>query len=87
MPKLIQAPKRIPVAANKVIDEYVGRVNTGDSHVSIAHMRSPAGWSEPGQKPEFDEFTLVLKGTLRVEHQEGELAVTAGQAVLARKGE
>lgn len=87
MPKLIDAPKRIPVPGNKVVDEYIGRVNTGDSQVSIAHMRSPAGWSEPGQKPEFDEFTVVLKGTVRVEHNSGELAVTAGQAVLAQKGE
>lgn len=87
MPKLIDAPRRIPVPGNKVVDEYIGRVNTGDSQVSIAHMRSPAGWSEPGQKPEFDEFTVVLKGTVRVEHNGGELAVTAGQAVLAQKGE
>jgi mannose-6-phosphate isomerase-like protein (cupin superfamily) len=87
MPKLIGAPKRIPVPGNKVIDEYVGRVNTGDGQVSIAHMRSPAGWSEPGQKPEFDEFTVVLKGTLRVEHKGGALEVAAGQAVLAQKGE
>ena len=87
MPKLIDAPKRIPVPGNKVIDEYVGRANTGDGQVSIAHMRSPAGWSEPGQKPEFDEFTVVLKGTLRVEHKGGALEVAAGQAVLAQKGE
>jgi hypothetical protein len=87
MPKLIDAPKRIPVLGNKVIDEYIGRVNTGDSQVSVAHMRSPAGWSEPGQKPEFDEFTVVLKGTVRVEHTGGALEVAAGQAVLAQKGE
>jgi quercetin dioxygenase-like cupin family protein len=87
MPKLIDAPKRIPVPGNKVIDEYIGRVNTGDSQVSVAHMRSPAGWSEPGQKPEFDEFTVVLKGTVRVEHAGGALEVAAGQAVLAQKGE
>src|SRR5215467_4678680 len=87
MPKLIDAPKRIPVPGNKVIDEYIGRVNTGDSQVSVAHMRSPAGWSEPGQKPEFDEFTVVLKGTVRVEHTGGALEVAAGQAVLAQKGE
>jgi len=87
MPKLIDAPKRIPVPGNKVIDEYVGRANTGDGQVSIAHMRSPAGWSEPGQTPEFDEFTVVLKGTLRVEHKGGALEVAAGQAVLAQKGE
>ena len=87
MPKLIDAPKRIPVPGNKVIDEYIGRVNTGDSQVSVAHMRSPAGWSEPGQKPEFDEFTVVLKGTVRVEHTGGALEVAAGHAVLAQKGE
>jgi mannose-6-phosphate isomerase-like protein (cupin superfamily) len=87
MPKLIEAPKRIPVPGNKVIDEYIGRVNTGDSQVSVAHMRSPAGWSEPGQKPEFDEFTVVLKGTVHVEHAGGALEVAAGQAVLAQKGE
>jgi hypothetical protein len=87
MPKLIDAPRRIPVPGNKVIDEYIGRVNTGDSQVSVAHMRSPAGWSEPGQKPEFDEFTVVLKGTVRVEHTGGALEVAAGQAVLAQKGE
>jgi hypothetical protein len=86
MPKLIEAPKRIPVPGNKVIDEYIGRVNTGDSQVSVAHMQSPAGWSEPGQKPEFDEFTVVLKGTVHVEHG-GALEVAAGQAVLAQKGE
>src|SRR5262249_13649463 len=69
------------------IDEYVGRVNTGDAEVSIAHMRSPAGWSEPGQQPEFDEFTVVLNGALRVEHKSGAMEVRAGQAVLAEKGE
>ncbi len=87
MPKLIEGPKSIPVPGNKIVDEYVGRVNTGDSGVSIAHMRSPAGWSEPGQQPEFDEFTVVLKGALRVEHRGGALEVRAGQAVLAQKGE
>lgn len=87
MPKLIDAPKRIPVPGNKVIDEYIGLTNTGESQVSIAHMRSPAGWSEPGQKPEFDEFTVVLKGTVHVEHKGGALKVAAGQAVLAQKGE
>ncbi len=70
-----------------MVDEYIGRVNTGDSQVSIAHMRSPSGWAEPGQQPEFDEFTLVLKGALRVEFQGGALEVRAGQAVIARRGE
>ncbi|HEY7335759.1 MAG TPA: cupin [Bryobacteraceae bacterium] len=87
MPKLIEQPKQIPVPGNKIVDEYVGKVNTGDSQVSIAHMRSPAGWSEPGQQPEFDEFTVVLKGAIRIEHKGGTLEVRAGQAVLAQKGE
>ncbi|MBV8842983.1 MAG: cupin [Bryobacterales bacterium] len=87
MPKLIDSPKRIPVPGNKLIDEYVGRVNSGDAHISIAHMRSPAGWSEPGQQPEFDEFTVVLKGAMTVEHKGGAMEVRAGQAVLAQKGE
>ena len=71
----------------KRIDEYVGRVNTGTESLSIAHMRSPAGWSEPGQRPEFDEFTLVLKGKMRMEHEGGVLEASAGQAIIARKGE
>lgn len=87
MPILINQPARIPVPGNKVIDEYAGRVNSGDSAVSIAHMRSPEGWSEPGQRPQFDEFTVVLKGSLRVEHEAGELTVSGGQAVIARAGE
>jgi mannose-6-phosphate isomerase-like protein (cupin superfamily) len=87
MPKLIASPKRIPVPGDKLLDEYVGRVNTADEQVSIAHMRSPAGWSEPGQQPEFDEFTVVLKGTVHVEHKGGTMEVRAGQAVLAQKGE
>ncbi len=72
---------------NKRIDEYVGRVNTGDSNVSIAHMHSPPGWSEPGQRPDFDEFTVVLNGALHVEHESGTLQVRSGQAILAEKGE
>lgn len=87
MPTLIPQPTRIPVPGNKCIDEYVGHVNSGTSDLSIAHMRSPSGWSEPGQTPEFDEFTLVLRGTMRVEHREGEMVVTAGQAVIAHRGE
>lgn len=70
-----------------MIEEYVGRVNTGDESVSVAHMHSPAGWSEPGQRPEFDEFTLVLRGALRVEHEAGVMDVRAGQTVVAQKGE
>ena len=87
MPQLIPAPRQIPVPGNKIIDEYAGRVNTAESQVSIAHMHSPAGWSEPGQRPDFDEFTVVLNGLLRVEHSGGVLEVRAGQAVAARKGE
>ena len=89
MPTLIQSPKRIEPAGNKpkLIEEYIGRVNSGTDAVSVAHMHSPSGWQEPGQTPEFDEFTLVLRGSLRVEHREGYLDVEAGQAVIARRGE
>src|SRR3954452_12403426 len=89
MPKLIPQPTRIEAAGNqpKLIDEYVGRVNSGHTQTSIAHMRSPGGWVEPGQAPEVDEFTVVLKGLLRVTHRDGSLDVRAGQAVLARRGE
>lgn len=87
MPQLIAAPTRIPVPGNKIIDEYIGRVNSGDTRTSIAHMRSPAGWSEPGQRPDFDEYTVVLKGVMRVEHEAGVTEVKAGQAIIARKGE
>lgn len=89
MPTLIAAPTRIHAAGNKpkVIDEYVGRVNSRHEMVSVAHMRSPAGWVEPGQTPEFEEITVVLKGLLRVEYRGGHLDVTAGQAVLAHPGE
>ena len=87
MPQLIENPSQIPVPGNKIIEEYIGRVNTRDSAVSVAHMHSPSGWSEPGQTPEFDEFTVVLKGVLRVESKQGVLEVRAGQAVVARRGE
>jgi mannose-6-phosphate isomerase-like protein (cupin superfamily) len=89
MPTLIAQPTRIQAAGNKpkLIDEYIGRVNSKTSAASVAHMRSPGGWVEPGQTPEFDEFTIVLKGTLRVEHKGGALDVHAGQAVMAHAGE
>jgi quercetin dioxygenase-like cupin family protein len=87
MPKLIEAPTQIPVPGNKIIDEYIGRVNSADTQASIAHMRSPAGWSEPGQRPDFDEYTVVLKGVMRVEHEAGVTEVKAGQAIIAHKGE
>jgi mannose-6-phosphate isomerase-like protein (cupin superfamily) len=89
MPTLVAQPTRVDAAGNipKRIDEYIGRVNSGDSAVSIAHMRSPAGWVEPGQTPEFDEYTVVLQGMLRVTHREGAIDVRAGQAVIVRRGE
>jgi mannose-6-phosphate isomerase-like protein (cupin superfamily) len=89
MPTLISSPIRVEAAGNKpkLIDEYVGRVNSETDAASVAHMRSPGGWVEPGQTPRFDEFTVVVKGTLRVEHRDGELDVSAGQAVIAHKGE
>src|SRR5215831_2061027 len=89
MPKLIQAPTRITAAGNKpkLIEEFIGRVNSGEARLSVARMTSPPGWVEPGQTPEFDEFTLVLRGTLRVETRAGTLDVHAGQAVEAPRGE
>jgi mannose-6-phosphate isomerase-like protein (cupin superfamily) len=89
MPTLIPQPTRIQAAGNKpkIIDEYVGRVNSKTSAASVAHMRSPQGWIEPGQTPEFDEFTIVLKGTVQVEHKSGTLQVRAGQAIVAHTGE
>jgi ethanolamine utilization protein EutQ len=89
MPTLILQPTRIQSAGNKpkLIDEYIGRVNSETSAASVAHMRSPTGWTEAGQTPDFDEFTIVLKGAIRVEHKEGLLEVTAGQAVITHAGE
>ena len=89
MPTLISSPIVVEAAGTKpkLIREYVGRVNTGTPEVSIAHMESPGGWEEPAQRPEFDEFTVVLRGTLRVEHDGGALDVRAGQAVIAHRGE
>jgi mannose-6-phosphate isomerase-like protein (cupin superfamily) len=86
---LIPKPTRIEAAGNKpkLIDEYIGRVNSSTGATSIAHMRSPGGWQEPGQTPEFDEFTVVLRGTLRVEHNGGSMDVHAGQALIAHRGE
>jgi len=88
IPTLISAPTRVEAAGTrpKLIDEYVGRVNTGHGDISIAHMRSPGGWEEPGQTPEFDEYTLVLRGSLRVEHRDGVIDVAAGQAIFTPKG-
>ena len=87
MPELVDSPVRVPVPGGKLIDEYVGRASTGSEAVSVAHMRSPAGWEEPAQRPEFDEVTLVLAGAVHVEHDGGVLKVGAGQAVLTRAGE
>jgi len=89
MPTLIEKPTRIEAAGTKpkMIEEFVGRVNSKTSALSVAHMRSPAGWLEPGQTPEFDEYTLVLKGVLRVTHKNGTLDVGAGQAVVTHRGE
>lgn len=89
MPTLIPFPTRIEAAGNKpkLIDEFIGRVNSKHEQTSIAHMRSPGGWTEPGQTPEFDEFTIVLKGLLRVKHEGGTIDVRAGQAVVTNRGE
>ncbi|TMA50255.1 MAG: cupin [Deltaproteobacteria bacterium] len=89
MPVHIPSPTRIVAAGNlpKAIDEYIGRVNSGTSTVSVAHMRSPQGWVEPGQTPAFDEYTVVLAGMLRVRHTGGTIDVSAGEAVIARRGE
>ena len=87
MPTLVKSPATIQGFGNKLIDEYIGRINTRQESVSIAHMRSPSGWSEPGQTPEFDEYTIVLRGWVRVESREGVLEVGAGEAIIARRGE
>jgi quercetin dioxygenase-like cupin family protein len=89
MPKLIQGPSVIECVGTrpKQIEEYAGRVNSGHAGVSVARMKSPPGWQEPGQRPEFEEITVVLAGTLRVEHEGGMLDVRAGQAVVASPGE
>lgn len=87
MPAHVPAPTSIPVPGGKIIDEYVGRVNSGTEVVSVARMSAPGGWTEPAQTPSFDEVTLVLRGTVRVESDGGTLDVRAGEAVLTRAGE
>jgi len=89
MPEPIEQPVRVEAAGEppKLIDEFAGRASTGEERVSVARMRSPAGWSEPGQRPEFDEYTIVLAGALRVESEDGTLEVAAGQGILTRAGE
>jgi ethanolamine utilization protein EutQ (cupin superfamily) len=89
MPTLIEQPTRVEAAGNKpkLIDEFVGRLNSRTEAVSVAHMRSPEAWLEPGQTPEFDEYTIVLNGFLRVTHKGGHIDVKPGQAIVAHKGE
>lgn len=89
MPELISEPSRVPAAGEppKLIDEYVGRVSTDEARLSVARMRSPSGWAEPGQRPEFDEFTIVLRGALLVEFDGGQMTVREGQAVRTAPGE
>jgi quercetin dioxygenase-like cupin family protein len=89
MTRKIESPTVVPAEGTepKAIEEYVGRVNTGDASVSVARMRSPQGWIEPAQTPEFDEYTLVLAGTLVVEHEGGRIDVRAGEAVHTKAGE
>ena len=89
MPRLIASPTRVEAAGNKpkLIDEFVGVVNSGHAGVSVARMTSPSGWLEPGQRPAFEEITVVLRGMLRVEHAGGALDVRAGQAVVTSPGE
>jgi mannose-6-phosphate isomerase-like protein (cupin superfamily) len=89
MPKLIATPTRIEAVSNKpiLIDEYIGRVCSGHRQISIAYLQCPAGWIEPGQTPDFEEFTVVLKGILRVAHRDGVLGVHVGQAVITHPGE
>jgi mannose-6-phosphate isomerase-like protein (cupin superfamily) len=89
MPRLIAAPAVVPAAGTKPkrIEEFAGRVNSGHTRVSVARMVSPSGWQEPGQRPEFEEITVVLRGLLRVEHEGGTIDVRAGQAVVAAPGE
>lgn len=88
-PTLIGKPARVAAAGTrpKLIDEYIGRVNSDTERLSVAHMRSPGGWMEPGQTPDFDEYTVVLRGLLRVEYQGGAVDVPAGQAVIVHRGE
>jgi mannose-6-phosphate isomerase-like protein (cupin superfamily) len=87
VPQLISAPTRVPVPGGMVIEEFVGRASSGTETVSVAHLVAPGGWDEPAQTPQFDEVTLVLRGVVRVEHDQGRLDVRAGQAVLTRAGE
>jgi mannose-6-phosphate isomerase-like protein (cupin superfamily) len=89
MPTLIKSPAIIKAAGNKpkIIEEFIGKVNSKSGELSIAKMKSPGGWEEPGQTPEFDEYTIVLKGLLRVETKSGSIDVKAGEAIITHKGE
>jgi mannose-6-phosphate isomerase-like protein (cupin superfamily) len=89
MPKKIENPAIVKAAGikPKVIEEYIGRVNSGNENLSVARMISPGGWEEPGQRPEFDEYTVVLKGVLKVVSENGAIEVHAGEAVVAHAGE
>ena len=89
MPEIIESPSRVQAAGTKpkLIDEFVGRVNTGEERLSVARMQSPEGWQEPGQRPDFDEYTVVIDGALHVEYEGGQGDVRAGQAILVKAGE
>ncbi|MFI6918516.1 cupin domain-containing protein [Nonomuraea spiralis] len=87
MVRVIEGPTRIPVPGGKLIDEHVGRVNSGDEEISIAHMTAPPGWQEPAQTPSFTEYTVVLRGSVLVEHDGGVVEVAAGQSVVTSPGE
>ncbi len=87
MTELLAAPAAIPAPAGKLIEEFFGRASTGDATISVARMVAPPGWSEPGQRPSFEELTVVLEGSLVVEHREGRFVVAAGQACRARPEE
>jgi mannose-6-phosphate isomerase-like protein (cupin superfamily) len=89
MPRLIAAPSIVAAAGTKPkrIEEFAGRINSGHDRVSVARMMSPSGWVEPGQRPEFEEITVVLRGVLRVEHESGVMDVRAGQAIVTSPGE
>ena len=87
MPELIASPVIIPVPGGKTIAEFIGAASTGDGRLSVAHMQAPAGWDEPAQCPEFDEFTIVLEGSVDVHHDGGMTTVAAGQAIWTKAGE
>lgn len=87
MVRKIEGATRIPVPGGKLIDEHIGRVNSGDAALSIAHMVAPPGWDEPAQTPEFTEYTVVLRGSVLVEHAEGTTEVSAGQSIVTEAGE